>query len=149
MSSDQRDDGGLTQRHLDDLMGLYRKLAAAPLALGLWVVDLPWAEREMLAVFREHGAPVNAPPQLHPLLSGPTAAMPLWTWRDAASNDAERGRQLKAGRWFVRWPGVWVEMSNGRHVQIDVRTLDDARRAAQIALGIIKAPDDAGAGRAE
>lgn len=135
--------------NLENLTQVYRQLRALPLARGLWVVDMPWAEREMLAVFHAHSAPVNGPPQLNALLSGAAATMPLWVWRSAASNEAEHLAQLRLGRWFVRWPGVWIEMSNQRHTQIRVTTLEDARRVALIALGQIKAADDAGAGRAE
>lgn len=124
--------------HSDPLRGLRaaRELMErmGPQPLAVWVVDAPWAAAVIRRAYAARGFGSEYPgPAAGQTLAGP---LPMFEWRNTpAPTAAEHDRMLKTGRWFVRWPGLWLEMSDGRPWLFAVTTHDEAQTIAAALLG--------------
>lgn len=107
---------------------------AGPMPIALWVVDTMWAATVIRKAYRERGFMPHHPgfARGH-TLAGP---IPVREWLNTPEPTAEEyERMLRAGCWFVRWPGVWLQMTDGRPVHVEVTTLEGAGKVAAGLLG--------------
>jgi hypothetical protein len=113
--------GLLAARELMNRMG--------PQPIALWVVDTMWAATAIRKAYRERGFIAHYPGMAKgEMLAGP---IPVREWLNTPEpSHADYERMLTAGCWFVRWPGLWLQMTDGRHTRVQVASLAEAEKIA-------------------
>lgn len=86
-------------RKLMDRMG--------PFPVAIWVVDRPGLLRRILALRDMYAPPTDPPPMF-------SMGIPVREW----SNRLVTEEEYQRFPWFVRLPGVWVQMSDHRAILV-------------------------------
>jgi len=110
---------------VSDVIALYEQLNARPIAQAIWFVDRPGAYfrlRYYLQETLQHEA--SSPPDVD---FTPICAMRLHFCRAAEARERiaallDRGWTIERARrvWPFCQPGVWVQMSNGKHRRYEI-----------------------------
>lgn len=91
-----------------------------PMLRALWFVDCPHRVSEFTQRLTEI-AHTSEPMTIDGKFIGSGLwTLPLLEWSSSTATDEETRAMLKAGRYFIHSPGVWLEMSDGLHRKVSL-----------------------------
>lgn len=107
---------------LADLYRIYQEISATPRPEAIWFIDRFWQHRQLLRLFPMERMPCSTTSRYNPMFQG----MPIYLWRSTEIRDRislilNQGYSIEYARTLfpLCQPGIWIEMSDGHHRQLD------------------------------
>lgn len=105
---------------MDAITAAFERLKETPIVHAVWFVDCPEKRAKFDAVMSRAlvmAADIDTPAQREYVGA---FGLPLLDWDSATTTDDEIKEMIRAGNWFIKFKGVWAQMSDRRHRLVEL-----------------------------